>query len=71
MGSLRYFCIQRIFTFFVSLYKGLSEFLQTPLTWETFSTCLIALDNLQEVLKCSILTDFRLTMFEFSKFFVC
>ena len=51
------FFIQNIFTFFVSLYKVLSEFLPAPLTSEIFSACLIVLDNLREVVGCSILTD--------------
>ena len=42
MRSFRYFCIlliKKIFNYFVLLYKGLSELLPAPLTWETFSAC--------------------------------
>ena len=52
------------FDFFVSLYKEILE----P-TWETFSVCLIVLDNLCEVFGCSVITDFTSTMFGFSKAF--
>ena len=51
-----------IFPFFSSktcslfLYKRLLKFLPAP-TWETFSTCLIALNNLREFFGCSV-TDF-------------
>ena len=65
MRSFHYFCnflIQKIFPFFVSLWKRLSEFLPAPLTWETIS----ALRNLREVFGCFILTDFMSTMFGFS-----
>ena len=49
MKSFRYFCIfalQNVLIFFVSLYKGLSEYLPGLLTWETLSACLIVLDCL-------------------------
>ena len=61
-----HFCIQKIFPFFVSLYKELLE----P-TWEIFSACLIVLNNLCEVFECSVITDFISTMFGFLKDFDC
>ena len=63
MRSFSYFCI-----FFVL--KGLLEILPEP-TWETFSTCLIVLDNLCEVFGCSIITDFMSTVCGFSIAFDC
>ena len=51
--------------FFVPLYKKLLE-----LTGETFSACLIALDNFYEVYGCFVITDFILTMLAFLKVLV-
>ena len=48
------FFIQKVFTFFVSLYKELLE--------PTFSACLIALDNFCEVFGCSVIAVFISTM---------
>ena len=70
MRWFSYFCIQIVLTFFVSQYKGLLELLPEP-TRETFSVCIIALDNLQEVFGCSIVTHFMSTMFGISKVFGC
>ena len=75
MTSFRHFYIffhPKTFSLvFVALYKGLSKFLTALLTWETFSDCLIALDNSCKVFGCSILTDFMSTIFGFSKAFGC
>ena len=70
MKLFGYFCILNFFSFFVSLYKGLLE--RSPeSTWETFSACLLVLDNLQEVFRCFIITDLMSKMFGFSKVFGC
>ena len=55
----------------VSLYKEveLVQLLLAPFSWEIFSVCLIALEDLQEVFECSIVTDFMWTMFGFCKVF--
>ena len=74
MRLFHYFCIfsiQKTFTFFILPYKELSEFLPAPLTWETFSACLIVLDNLCEVFGCTVITDFMSAMSGFSKVFDC
>ena len=64
LGYFYIFFIQNFLPlFFVSLYKGLLEFLPAPLTWGTFSVCLIALDNLWEEFGCSIIVDFMSAMF--------
>ena len=68
MRSFSYFCIQKFFTFFVSLYKGLLEDLAEP-TWEIFSVYPIALNNLQKVFGCSLVIDFMSTMFGLSNVF--
>ena len=60
-----------MFTFFVSLFKGLSEFLPAPITLEILSGYLIVLHNLREVFGCSLVTDLMSTMFGFSKVFSC
>ena len=39
--------------------------------WETFSTCLIVLDHLQEVFGFSIVTDFMSIIIGFSVAFSC
>ena len=64
-----FFSSTKFSVFAVSLCKGLLDFLAAPLTLETFLTCLIILDNLQEVLGCSIVTDFMSIIFEFLKVF--
>ena len=50
------------------MYKILLEILLEP-TWETFLALLIALDNLQEVFRCSLVTYFMSTLVEFSNAF--
>ena len=60
------FYIQKIFTFFVSLYKGFYH-----LFGKLFVACFIVLDNLWKVFKCSIIPNFMSTMFEFSMLFGC
>ena len=56
--------------YFVSLYKVLLE-LMLEHFWKNFLAYLTLLDNLQAVFGCSIVTEFMLTMFGFSKVFVC
>ena len=55
----------------VSIYKGLLEFLSAPLTWDTFSACLIDLDNLREHFGCSTVTAFMSIVLGFSKALRC
>ena len=56
------FSFKKFSLFFVLLYKELSE--------PTFSSFPMVLDNLSELFKCSVITDFISTMFGFSKFLV-
>ena len=68
MRSFCYFCILsfKYFHFFVPLYKGLLQVF-TASAWKAFSACLMVLDNLCEVLGCSIITDYNnVSMFGFS-----
>ena len=60
---------------FVLLYKGQIELLLEP-TSGAFSVCLIALNNLDKIFGCSIITDFvffsleiRITLQELQEFF--
>ena len=46
-------------------------FLSALLTLETFSSCLIALENLQKVFGCSIKIGFVSILFGFCKVFGC
>ena len=65
--SMYFFCyfVQNIFTFFASIYRGVLELLPES-TWRTFSACLIVLDNLCEIFRCSMVTDYLSTVFGFS-----
>ena len=59
------FFVQKVFTF---LYRSIEIFKPT---WETFLACLIVSDNLWQVFRCSLITDFIPKMFGFSKVFGC
>ena len=66
VSLLLYFFHPKNFHFFFK-YKKLSA----PSTCENFSAYLKILYNLGEVFGCSIKTDFKPTMFGFSKMFGC